>query len=287
MVLTYSLKKGLCLYKYVSLWLDIVLNLGPLLAFVILMIIVYIYGSKKNKKILKDIESIIYTGLENQGLTTERVEIRPDEYEYRCKSKNKHIKVLTLNLKLANRTFIVQWFVNLFIKDKETLFIGTKFQNDMGVEDPVYLFHMVPYRNKGYIKRRFEYFVKYDDIPTISKDVTNKYMIKSQNRAFVTHFVDNSEFIGLMKKVEPYIEHLSLQKAKEPTEPHLSITYKFEGENNSAIVKDFIRLFFLTVNLHIKNHDQIKKLAAKNMRKIAGKHGSAKRIKKTTKKRKK
>ena len=75
-----------------DLWVDILINLGPLLVFIVLMAIVYFRGVKTNKKLLADIEGIATTALKNRGYAVERVKIRPDEYEYRCKSKNKRIK---------------------------------------------------------------------------------------------------------------------------------------------------------------------------------------------------
>jgi hypothetical protein len=256
-----------------NLWLDILINLGPLLVFVALMVIVYFRGVKTNKKLLADIEGITTTALKSRGYAVERVKIRPDEYEYRCKSKNKRIKILTLNLKLANRTFIIQWLIGKIFKDKDKLFIGSKFAGGLGNEDPSYSFDIVPYRRGKYISQRFDHFIKYEDIATVQPIADEEFMIKSETHTFVSHYVDNEEFVSLMLKTEPYMEHLNLSRAKEGTDPHLSVTYQFQGTADPP-VKEFVNLFFLAIKLHLENNGRVKKLRAKGGR---GKGKSGKR----------
>ena len=60
------------------------------------------------------------------------------------------------------------------------------------------------------------------------------------------------------------MEHLGIQKAKEDTDPHISLTYEFNSEKNIPI-SDFIKLFFIIVNLHLQNHDDVKKLIKKHV----------------------
>ena len=153
---------------HVGFWSTFVFSLGPLLMFIILMIVIYFLGSSKNKALRAEIEEFIYSGLRCFASEINRVQIRPDEYEYRCTSKIKGIKILTVHLKMVNRSFIIQWLINFIVKDKERLFIGMKFGSRESEDDPVYKFDAVPYRRKFFIRQRFETFVELDDIAAIS-----------------------------------------------------------------------------------------------------------------------
>ncbi len=270
-----------------NLWLDILINLGPLLVFIVLMAIIYFRGIKTNKKLLTEIEGIATAALKSRGYAVERVKIRPDEYEYRCKSKNKRIKILTLNLKLSNRTFIIQWLIGKIFKDKDKLFIGSKFAGEFGNEDPAYSFDIVPYRRGKYISQRFDHFIKFEDIATVQSTADDEFMIKSETHSFVSHFVDNQEFVSLMLKAEPYMEHLNLSRAKEATDPHFSVTYQFQGTTDPP-VRDFVSLFFLAIKLHLENNDRVKKMRSKGGRGKgkSGKRGSSRDFKQRMQKKK-
>lgn len=258
-------------------WVILLVNLGPILIFILLMIIVYIRGKKQNEALLKSFEKTITSGLQQRGISYNKVKIKPDEYEFRCKVKNKSIRVLTLHLKMVNRSFIIQWLVNLLFKEKEKLFLGTKFAGKSGDEDPVYRFDLVPYAKKSFISKRFEHFVDMDDIPTLSKEFDRTFMIKSQSASYVKHLVDNDEIITLVKNNEEFIEHIGLQSSKESTEPHLSATFTFKATKNPPIT-DFLRLYFLISDAHINNHSSVKKLVAKGKKgKYSTKRGAARR----------
>ena len=247
--------------------------------------VVWIRGSKTNKKILEDLESVIIQSLKNRGYSVERVKIRNEEFEYRCKTKNKQVRVLTFNLKLANRSFVIQWLINLVFKEKEKLFMGSKFASELGDEDPVYSFDVVPYSKKSYISQRFDHFVEFDDISTKSSFVDEKFMVKSQTHAYVDHLVENEQFVGLLKKSEPYIEHLSLSRSKEDTDPHYSVTFHFNGKQDNPI-KEFVNLYFLGMKLHLENNGKVKKLIAKGRsgKGFSGKHGTSSDFKRRMKK---
>jgi len=191
-----------------------------------------------------------------------KVKIRPDEYEFRCKSTNKNIRVLTVHLRLANRSFIIQWLINLLFKEKERLFIGIKFGNAHALEDPSYRFDMVPYRKKSFIRQRWEVFREIDDIPTVDKAVDNLYMIKADSLAYVEHFVEHEEFVSLSRSLEPYLEHFVLQKSTEDTEPNYANTYEFHGIKDTYDLDEMLKLFFLGAQLHLSNHENVKKKVA-------------------------
>ncbi len=72
------------------------------------MIIIYITGTKKNKKLLNLLEIEIENSLDKYFRCDKKVQIRQDEYEFRCQAKTKDIKILTFHLKMANRSFIIQ-----------------------------------------------------------------------------------------------------------------------------------------------------------------------------------
>ena len=77
------------------------------------MIIIYITGTRKNKRLLVDIEKEIENSLDEHSEVIKKVQIRQDEYEFRCDPKNKDINILTFHLKMANRSFIIQKILNL------------------------------------------------------------------------------------------------------------------------------------------------------------------------------
>lgn len=261
----------------VETWQILLINFGPILLFIVLMLYVYRKGTKQNEKLLEETEQKIESSLSQRGISYEKVKIRPDEYEFRCDVKrNKSLRILTLHLKLVNRSFIIQWLINFIFKEKEKLFIGAKFSGEMGDEDPVYKFDIVPYIKKNYISRRFDYFVEMEDIPTIDGYVDKHFMVKSQSPSYVKHIVENKEIITLIKKHEENIEHIGMQSSKEATDPHFSATYNYHGLKDAPI-HDFIRLFFLINDEHYKNHSSIKKLLAKGQKGKYQTRGSAKR----------
>lgn len=215
---------------------------------------------------MEKLEKDIKEGLDPHTTEIRKVQIRQGEYEFRCKTKNDRIRILTFHLKLANRSFILQWIWNLFTEEKERVFMGVKIGGgEFGDEDPVYRFDVVPYRQKGFIRQRHEEYVKYDDIPTGSKVIDRKFMVKSESAAYVEQFVRDPEFLRLLHDNHDYLEHLGIRKANEETDPHISITYEFNGTKVDPI-QDFCKLFFLLVNQHLKNHDRVKRLIQKGDR---------------------
>jgi hypothetical protein len=242
------------------------------------MIAIYFRGSKKNKALLAEIEEFIYSGLKRFTSEINRVQIRPDEYEYRCTPKIKGVKILTVHLKMVNRSFIIQWLINFIIKDKERLFVGMKFGTSSSEDDPVYKFDVVPYRRKFFIRQRFETFVELDDIVSAKKRADQMYMLKSDSQSHVDHIVSNSDFVNLILRLEPYLEHLGMHKSAEPTDPHLSITYEFTSLEGTHVDLGF-KLFFLVATLHLKNHESIKKIVTKGKqsKSLAERRGVAKR----------
>ncbi len=64
-----------------------ILNLGPLLLFIIAMIIIYITGTKKNKILLERIQNEIENSLHEHTEIIKKVQIRQDEFEFRCEPK--------------------------------------------------------------------------------------------------------------------------------------------------------------------------------------------------------
>lgn len=271
-----------------SFWTDFLISLSPFFIFTGVWAIVYVRGNKVNKKLLDKIETQIYESLAPFTNEINKVKIRSDEYEYRSKSKNKNIKILTLHLKLVSRSFIIQWIINLFFKEKDRLFIGTKFGSSQGEENPVYRLDIVPYRKKSFISQRFDLFVAMDDIPTLSKSVDKKFMVKSESVAYVEHYVDNPEFIKLVSGMEEVIEHLTLHKSKEDTDPHFSTTYEFYGLSDDYDIQDMIKLFALSTQMHLANHDTVKKKLAKGKKgkSMSARRGSARSVASRKKKKK-
>ncbi|MHA2030865.1 MAG: hypothetical protein ACW99Q_15910 [Candidatus Kariarchaeaceae archaeon] len=272
-------------------WTEFFISLSPFFIFTGVWAIVYFRGNKINKKLLDDIETVIYQSLTPHTTEVNKVKIKSDEYEYRCKSKNKDIRILTLHLKLISRSFIIQWIINLFYKERDRLFIGTKFGGPQGEEDPGYRFDIVPYRKRTFISQRFDTFVAMDDIPTMDKKVDQRFMIKSESVAYVEHYVDNPEFVKLVDSMENIIEHITLHKSKEDTDPHFSITYEFYGITQDYNITDMINLFILSSQLHATNHENIKKKIAKGKKgkSMSARRGSARSVasRKKKKKRKK
>ena len=256
-------------------------------------LVIYIRGKSANTELLDTIEDQIQEALKPHASEVNRVQIRPDEYEYRCSPTGKNIRILTLHLKLVTRSFIIQWIINLFYKERERLFVGLKFGGHQGEEDPAYRFDLVPYRKKTFISQRFDTFIEMDDIQTLDKSVDNRFMIKSESQAYVDQFVDNHEFVKLISDMENIIEHLTIHKSKEETDPHLSITYEFFGLKHDHSISDMIKLFFLTAQLHISNHDRVKKKVAQGSKgkSMTSRRGAAKtgagRSKKRSKKQRK
>jgi len=256
-----------------------ILNLGPLILFITAMIIIYIIGTKKNKALLEIMESEIEKSLDEHSDIIKKVQIRQDEFEFRCEPKNKDIRILTFHLKMANRSFIIQKILNLIFKEKERVFMGVRLRSKDNKDDnPQYKFDIVPYLKKSFIKQRYETFVKYDDIIVGNSKIDEHFMIKSENKIYVAHFTDNVEMFRLLNKLKSYIEHLGLQKAKEDTDPHISLTFEFNSDKSIPIM-DFVKLFFIVVNLHLQNHDEVKKLIKKHLtdRGYNIKRGKAKR----------
>ena len=256
-----------------------ILNLGPLLLFIVAMIIVYITGTKKNKSLLQKLENEIENSLNEHTELIKKVQIRQDEFEFRCEPKNKDIKILTFHLKMANRSFIVQKILNLIFKEKERVFMGAKLKTKENKDDnPQYKFDIVPYLKKSFIRQRYESFVNFDDIIVGNPKIDKNFMIKSEKRSYVSHFIENVEIMRLLDKLKIYMEHLGIQKAKDDTDPHISLTFEFNSEKEIPI-PNFIRFFFLVVNLHLQNHDNVKKLIKKHISDsgYSNKRGRAKR----------
>ncbi|MFV2016430.1 MAG: hypothetical protein ACC656_13445 [Candidatus Heimdallarchaeota archaeon] len=271
-----------------SFWTDFIISLSPFFIFTGVWAVVYVRGNKVNKKLLDKIETQIYKTLTPYTNEINKVKIRSDEYEFRCKSKSKNIMILTLHLKLVSRSFIIQWIINLFFKERDRLFIGTKFGTSHGEENPVYRFDIVPYRKKSFISQRFDLFVAMDDIPTMSKSVDQRFMVKSESVAYVEHFVDNPEFIKLVSEMENILEHLTLHKSKEDTDPHFSMTYEFFGLGEDYNIADMLKLSFLSTQLHLSNHDTVKKKLAKGKKgkSMTARRGSARSVASRKKKKK-
>ncbi len=247
-----------------SAWTEIIISLSPFVIFTGLWAFVYFRGGKLNRKLLVSFENEIRKALDPHVTEINKVKIRSDEYEFRCNSKNKNVKILTLHLRLVSRSFIIQWIINLFFKERDRLFIGTKFGLGQGEDNPVYRFDVVPYRKKSFISQRFDTFIAMDDIPTTKKSVDKKYMIKSESIAYVEQFADNEEFVNLIDQMDGVIEHLTIHKSQEETDPHFSATYEFYAVREEEYsISEMIKLFFLTTQLHVENHDTVKKKLAK------------------------
>ncbi len=242
-----------------------ILNLGPLLLFILAMIVIYITGNRKNKNLLFKLEKEIESSLDEHTNIIKKVQIRQDEFEFRCEPKNKNIKILTFHLKMANRSFIIQKILNLIFKEKERVFMGVRLTSKDNREDnPQYKLDIVPYLKKSFIKQRYENFVRYDDIVVGNPIIDENFMIKSENKSYVSHFTNNVEMFRLLNKLKNYIEHLGLQKVKEDTDPHISLTYEFDSDKIIPI-DDFVKLFFIVINLHLQNHENVKKLIKKHL----------------------
>lgn len=275
-----------------GVWTEIIVSLSPFLIFTGLWAFVYFRGGKVNRRLLVSIENEIRKALDPNVTEINKVKIRSDEYEFRCNSKTKNVKILTLHLRLVSRSFIIQWIINLFIKERDRLFIGTKFGSGQGEENPVYRFDVVPYRKKTFISQRFDTFIAMDDIPTVKKSVDQKYMIKSESVAYVEQFTDNEEFVDLIEQMDLTLEHLTIHKSQEDTDPHFSVTYEFYAvREDEYSISNMIKLFFLTTQLHVENHDTVKKKLAKGKKgkSMTARRGAARSVasrkKKTKKKR--
>ncbi|MDH5401070.1 MAG: DUF1682 domain-containing protein [Candidatus Heimdallarchaeota archaeon] len=274
-----------------SLLTDILTLFGPIILFFVAMIIIYFRGIKINNRIYSELKEEIETSLKQYTTKVEITQIKPETYEIYCHAKNKNIAVLTLVLQLVNRTFIIQWLINLLFKEKEKLFIGAKIHNEGSIDNPAYKFEVVPYRKKMFIRQRFEKFVELDDIPTINLEIDKQYMIKSESRNHVIQFVEEQEIINLLEKLEPSLEYISIRKSAEDTDPHISINSEFRTDIGKIPIADLIKLFFIIAELHIDNHERIKRLIVQGQKNkgYSSKRGIAKRgagktnIKKTKK----
>ncbi len=121
---------------------------------------------------------------------------------------------------MANRSFIIQKILNIIFKEKERVFMGVRLITKDGKDDnPQYKLDIVPYKKKSFIRQRYENFVQYDDIVVNNSKINDNFMIKSENKAYVSHFIENIEILRLLNITEPHMEHLGIQKVKEDTDP--------------------------------------------------------------------
>ncbi len=258
-------------------FLTILVAMLPFLFFVAFLVVnLYVgkkYTSKRRELVIEHMDKI----LPHYSKEYNAVDLKPEVIEFRCVPSRKGIGVQTLNYTMINQTFGTNVLLNKLIKGKEKLFIGVKFREGNMNIDPAYRFYFVPYRNKGLIRRNFDTYVQMDDVPTERPDVDKLYMIKANRPIEIKHFVTNKDFLAKAKSLEPYLDLLSIQPAKEKTDPHLQMTFSFKQDELDMLPK-FLDFFFLVAKLHHENNDTIKKLSSsKKVRQVSSKTKSAKR----------
>lgn len=231
------------------------------------------YTTKRKAMVVETVEKAL--GPYSKEITT--VDLKPEIIEFRCVPNRRQIGVQTVNYTMINQTFATNILLNKIVRGKEKVFIGVKFrEGDLDI-DPAYKFYFVPYRNKGLIRRNFEAYVQMEDVPTDDPAVDRLFMIKANLPMEIRHFVTNTEFLGKAKSVEPYLDLLSIQPAKEKTDPHLQMTFTFPPEKIDLVPK-FMDFFFLVARLHAENNETVKKLtSSKKVKQISSKTKSAKK----------
>ncbi len=257
--------------------LAIIVAMLPFLFFVVFLVgnlfLGRKYTAKRRALVVETVEKAL--GPYSKEITT--VDLKPEVIEFRCVPNRKQIGVQTLNYTMINQTFATNVLLNKLIKGKEKLFIGVKFR-EAGIDiDPAYKFYFVPYRNKGLIRKNFEVYVQMDDVPTDNPSVDRLYMIKANLPMEIRHFATHAEFLGKAKSLEPYLDLLSIQPAKEATDPHLQMTFTLPTDKIDLVPK-FLDFFFLVARLHVENNETVKKLtSSKKVKQFSSKTKSAKK----------
>ncbi len=255
-----------------------------MIGFFALLFFNWYYGKKLGTKNSDQIDEMVETALEEHTNKITVVPLKNEVREYRCSPKDKRVGVMTVNYTTISRSMATNVLINKVIKGSEKLFIGVKFRDNDKIDvDPAYKFYVVPYRNKSLINKNFEKYVALDDIPSTSPKADSLFMLKSQSSVEVNHFLGDETFVNTLIKMEPYLEVLMLQPAREDTEPHMQMSFKFK-EADRPKVKSFVSFFFLTMSLHLQNNDKVKKMVSSQKYKSMA---STKRKTKSAKKKKK
>ena len=270
----------------VASFLETFLIFLPTLVFLVLFVVVWFFGRKKAADHLEKIDSVIRETMAPHASSIDGpINLKPDVYEFRCKPKNPHIGVLTINVSTLNQTMFPNPYLNRLFKSKEKLFIGLKFRTEGRDINPVYRFHLIPYRKKMDIRSNFDTYVALDDIQTASKHVDSHFMVKSGSELELAHIASDKKLMKLIEENEEYIESIHIQKAKEKTDPHYQATFKFRPDEYEKI-GDFLEIFFTIARLHIENHDSIKKMISQRKTRSVVKKTKSAKSKKKIKKRK-
>lgn len=272
-----SVDKMRCLIENVASFLENFLIFLPTLLFLALFLFVWFFGRKKAAAHLEEIDEIIREVMAPYATSIDGpINLKPDVYEFRCKPKNPHIGVLTINVTTLNQTMFPNPYLNRLFKSNEKLFIGLKFRTEGRDINPVYRFHLIPYRKKMEIRKNFDTYVALDDIQTASKTVDNHFMVKSGSELELEHIASDEKLMKLIENNEKGIESIHIQKAKEKTDPHFQATFKFRP-NELYKIEDYLNIFFRIAQLHIDNHDSIKKMITqRKTRNVVKKTKSAK-----------
>lgn len=258
--------------------LSLLLGFSPLIAFFLLLIGYQYFGGKKSRSHLELVNATVRESMKNHADRIEGpLKLKQDNYEFRVAPSSKRIGVLTLNYNMVNRTLFTNVIVNKLFKEKERFFIGCKFRMDGRDVDPGYQLHLVPYKRKMLIRRRFDDYVAMDDIPTTNKKLESNFMVKAGSELEVEHFITHEALQNLLVKYEENIENIALQSAKEDIDPHLQATFVLKPDQLSELGR-FVEIFFLIAHLHLDNREKVlKSLAKRKDRSITQRNVSARK----------
>ncbi len=222
-------------------------------------IVTYLFGSRKMPIIRDKILNALKPTLKGRVSKLKIIEHSEDSIELKCEPKKQGILAFSIFIMLWNRKMFHSWLISKLMKEKDSLVFAAKFGVPGNVMPPDHELYIVPYRNKFVIKKKFEEFVKIDDIQTKSKFFNEHYMIKSTDLAKTRGLLNDKKFHEMMKNLEPYITYIFIAPPETSKDPH--IQYEFDFVEDPLILKQLTDVFFYIVDYYtaLRGYKAIKK----------------------------
>ena len=202
---------------------SILAMLVPILIFVGLYLVFYIWGKFANRKKKEFYFDDVLTAIDPYITNYSRKDPNDRQVEIRCQL-NEEFEVSNASawLILLPRTSFPTMLVDgLFFRNKDSFGLAANF-----AEKPRVLFEVIPYKMKSAIRKDFEYLVEIDDIPTPEQETNESFLIKSNRPRAINQLIRSKMFLKSLKEYSKEVQWISVRT----DEPHFEMKFSMTGK---------------------------------------------------------
>ncbi|MHA2358323.1 MAG: hypothetical protein ACXABK_06110, partial [Candidatus Heimdallarchaeaceae archaeon] len=209
----------------------------PILVFVGLYLVFYIWGRFANKKKKEEYFDDVLTALDPYLTNYSRKDPNDRQVEIRCQLNDEFlIKSASAWLILLPRTSFPTMLVDgLIFRNKDGFGLAANFP-----DKPRVLFELIPYKMKSAIRKDFDYLVEIDDLQSPNQEINDSFLIKSNKPRAVSQLIRSKMFLKSLENYPKELQWISIRT----DEPHFEM--KFSLTNKPADLLSLMK-FTMTV----------------------------------------